>query len=302
MIYLKMTSTKLMKITFIAFLALCLFSTKSFAQKQERQVLIYNVALGGITSGIGAAINKKKENKLLPTFFRGFKYGCVGGLFLYGGKKISYQINRQNNLALGWPSKIIHSYGSTIIENASKNEKDIFSKLSFPIGFVRFNFSIQKRLKCNVQLQPTSLASFFVNTAYWEFKPKESLLIGTPVFMSNSNYVVNNRGGGYALTNTFTYSDQYTSQSYEIFAHEHIHILQGREYLVMNTWFKNPTNDVLNKMNNNTKKILKHLYLDVPYNYLFYSMLYKNPPCYFKNYFEFEAKRFATNDFAKRCD
>jgi hypothetical protein len=297
-----MISTKLMKITFIAFLALSLFSTKSFAQKQERQVLIYNVALGGITSGIGAAINKKKDDKLLATFFRGFKYGCVGGLFLYGGKKISYQINRQNNLAWGWPSKLVHSYGSSIIESASLNEKNVFSKLSFPVGFARFNLLFNKKIKCNVQIQPGALASFVVNSAYWQFKPKESLLIGTPIFMSNSNYIVNGSGGGKALINTFTYSDLYTSKSYEIFAHEHIHLLKEREYLVMNNWFKNPTNKVLNKMNDNTKKIVKHLYLDVPYNYLFYSILYKDPPCYFKNYFEFEAKRFATNDFVKRCD
>jgi hypothetical protein len=291
-----------MRISFTAIVALFLFSIKSIAQNQERHVLVYNIALGGITSGIGAALNKKKEDKFLPTFFRGLKYGCIGGLFLYGGKKINYQINRQNNLAWGWPSKIVHSYGATIIEQASKNEKDIFTKLSFPVGFVRFNLSFSKKIKCNIQLQPGALASFMVNAAYWKFKPKESLLIGTPIFMSNSDYIVNGSGGGKALINTFTYSELYTSKSYEIFAHEHVHLLQEREYLVMNNWVKNPTNNVLNKMNNNTKTILKHLYLDIPYNYLFYSILYKNPPCYFKNYFEFEAKRFATNDFVKRCD
>lgn len=273
-----------------------------FAQKQERQVLVYNVALGGITSGIGAIINKKKEDKLFPTFLRGFKYGSVGGLFLYGGKKLTYQINGQNNLAWGWPSKLVHSYGATIIEQASKNEKDIFKKLSFPVGFARFNLSFNKKVKCNVQLQPGALACFIVNSAYWEFKTKESLLIGTPIFMSNSNFIVNGSGGGKALINTFTYSDIYTNKSYEIFAHEHLHILQEREYLVMNTWFNRPQNNLLDKMNNNTKKAFKHLYLDIPYNYLFYAMLYKNPPCYFKNYFEFEAKRFATNSFVLGCE
>jgi hypothetical protein len=291
-----------MRIGVITILALYFFSTKSFAQYQERQIFVYNIALGGITSGIGAAINKKKDDKVLPTFFRGFKYGCIGGLFLYGGKKISYQINRQNNLAWGWPSKLVHSYGASIIESASLNEKNVFSKLSFPVGFVRFNLTFSKKVQSSVQLQPGALASFIVNAAYREFKPKKSLLIGTPIFMSNSDYIVNGSGGGKALINTFTYSELFTSNSYEIFAHEHLHLLQEREYLVMNNWVKNPTNKVLNKMNNNTKKILKHLYLDIPYNYLFYSILYEDPPCYFKNYFEFEAKRFATNDFVKRCD
>jgi hypothetical protein len=290
-----------MRIAIIAVVALSLFPIKSFAQNQERHVFIYNVTLGGITSGIGAAINKKKEDKLLSTFFRGFKYGCVGGLFLYGGKKLSYEINRQNNLAWGWSSKLVHSYGSTIIESAALNEKHVFSKLSFPVGFVRFNIQYNRKVKCNVQLQPGALASFIANSEYWQFKPKESLLIGTPIFMSNSDYIINGSGGGKALINTFTYSEIFTSKSYEIFAHEHLHLLQEREYLVMNNWVKKPTNKVLEKMNNNTKKIFNHLYLDIPYNYLFYSILYKNPPCYFKNYFEFEAKRFATNDFVQRC-
>jgi hypothetical protein len=145
--FLKKKLTKLMRITFIAFFATFLFSTKSVAQYQERQIFVYNIALGGITSGIGAAINKKKEDKFLPVFFRGFKYGCVGGLFLYGGKKISYQINRQNNLAWGWPSKLVHSYGASIIESAALNEKHVFSKLSFPIGFVRFNIQFNIKVK-----------------------------------------------------------------------------------------------------------------------------------------------------------
>jgi hypothetical protein len=76
-----------MRKALITILALFLFSTKSFAQYQERQVFVYNIALGGITSGIGATINKKKEDKILPTFFRGFKYGCIGGFFLMEAKK-----------------------------------------------------------------------------------------------------------------------------------------------------------------------------------------------------------------------
>ena len=42
-----------MKFFFIMFL---LLSLKLQAQHQERQVLVYNIALGGITTGIGAVI------------------------------------------------------------------------------------------------------------------------------------------------------------------------------------------------------------------------------------------------------
>lgn len=286
------------KTIFLIFSVLFSFSVKLFAQ-QETQVLVYNVALGGVTSGIGAAINKKKTDKFFPTFWRGFKYGCIGGSFLYGGKKLSYLINKQNNLAWGWPSKLVHSYGSTIMETASKNEKDVFSKLSFPVGFIRMNFSFKKDIKFNAQLQPGSLASFVVNASYGKFKSRESLLIGTPVFSSDSYFIQNREG--FAIINTFTYSEFLTTKKYEIIAHEHIHILQEREYLVMNTWFKKPLDKQLGKLNKSSEKLARLVYLDIPYNYGFYTLLKQKPNCYFKNHFEFEAKRFATNQFVQKC-
>lgn len=276
------------------------FFSKINAQHQERQVIIYNIALGGITTGIGAAINKQKSEKVFPAFFRGFKSGCIGGAFLYGGKKMSYLINKQDNLIWGWPSKLVHSYGASIMENAAKNDKNPFSKLSFPVGFLRFNFSFDEKIKTNVQLQPGSLACFIVNASYWKFKPKESLLIGTPVFTSNSNYILN-KGGGWAIINTFTYSELFNNEKYKVIAHEHIHILQEREYLVINNWFNKPKNKIVNNMNPISKKILDHIYLDIPYNYFFYTLMKQKQNCYYKNYFEFEAERFATNKYVQKC-
>ena len=256
--------------------------------------------MGGITTGIGAAINKQKTEKVLPAFFRGFKTGCVGGAFLYGGKKITYLINKQDNLIWGWPSKLVHSYGASIMESAAKNDKNPFSKLSFPVGFLRVNFSFNKKIKTNVQLQPGSLACFIVNASYWKFKATESLLIGTPVFVSNSPFILN-KGGGTAIINTFTYSELFTAENNKIIAHEHLHILQEREFLVINDWFNKPKNRMVDKMSPATKKITKHLYLDIPYNYFFYVMMQQKPNCYFKNYFEFEAERFATNKYVQKC-
>ena len=287
------------KWVFAVIVLVCISFLNVKSQNQEREVIMYNIALGGITTGIGAAINKQKSEKIFPAFFRGFKIGCVGGAFLYGGKKITYLINKQDNLIWGWPSKLVHSYGASIMESAARNDENPFSKLSFPVGFLRLNFSFDKKIKSNIQLQPGSLACFVVNASYWKFKPKESLLIGTPVFVSNSNYILN-KGGGWAIINTFTYSELF-AEKYKIIAHEHLHILQEREYLVINDWFNKPKNNVVNKMNQSTKKIVGHIYLDIPYNYLFYTLLKQKPNCYYKNYFEFEAERFATNKYVQKC-
>ena len=61
-----------------------------FAQHQEQTVFFYNVAFGGITSGIGAIINKPKEVNWKKAFLKGFWQGDIGGLLNYTGKKTLY--------------------------------------------------------------------------------------------------------------------------------------------------------------------------------------------------------------------
>ena len=78
---------------------------KTIGQTQEAFLAVYNVGFGGITSGVGAMINKKKDNKLFTTFWTGFKRGCIGGGITYLGKKISYQINNNSQAIWAWPSQ-----------------------------------------------------------------------------------------------------------------------------------------------------------------------------------------------------
>ncbi len=54
------------------FLSMIFFTTSSYSQNQERTVLLYNIGLGGITSGIGGIINKPKEISWEKAFIKAF--------------------------------------------------------------------------------------------------------------------------------------------------------------------------------------------------------------------------------------
>lgn len=108
-----------MKIVLLIFL---ISSSTCFAQQQERTVLIYNVGFGGVTSGIGALINKPKGSNWKKTFVKTFWQGSIGGLLNYSSKKTLYLNNQYQNNNFSWPSKILHSAATSIMENAALNE------------------------------------------------------------------------------------------------------------------------------------------------------------------------------------
>src|SRR5450759_715600 len=177
------------------------FQTKIFGQRARQEVglAIYNCGFGGVTSGIGAVINKKKNEKILKIFWRGFKYGSLGGFINYTGKKITHLISFSkdsfldvnNNAALlwGWPAKIIHGVGSSIMENAAANKAKIFSDYNIPIGFINLSISIKKHISVTPQLMPNSFIGFITNTikSGSRLKFKESVLLGTPYFIVDDN-------------------------------------------------------------------------------------------------------------------
>ncbi len=48
------------------------------AQDTDTEMALYNIGLGGIVGGIGASLNKKKEESFGKTFLAGFLKGGIG--------------------------------------------------------------------------------------------------------------------------------------------------------------------------------------------------------------------------------
>ena len=78
-------------------------------------------------------------------------------------------------------------------------------------------------------------------------------------------------------------------------------LFQHREYLTLNTWIQ----PLLDKWIDRTpwvNTLNRFIYPDIPYFGLLYELEGRHDSrCYFKNFYEFEAQRFATRSFVKIC-
>jgi hypothetical protein len=280
-----------MKLKLPIFVYCCLLPGLLIAQ-QERQLFIYNVGFGSLTSGIGAVINKSKGTDWKHAFLKGCWQGGIGGALSFAGKKAAYLITKNQNLLYGWPSKLLHAAGTSIIENAALNEP-FLQNWNIDYGPIRFDFSINGQSRPKIRLLPYGLYAIIVASRNAYFDPGTTLLTGNVSFYSRSEYV-QVRGGsfkGVSYGRSFVYADRIV-QSYVI-PHELIHIYQFREYQVFNTWFKPLTHKVTNKT---IRKIFdRYVFADIPFFSGFYLLEYSKTYNYFRNFYEFEAERFASN-------
>ncbi|HEX6192046.1 MAG TPA: hypothetical protein VFZ42_06765 [Chitinophagaceae bacterium] len=274
---------------------------QGYSQNQELKVGAYNIGLGAVIGGVGSLINKEKKEKPLYALWRGVKYGALGGTGMYLGKKLSYQVNNSNSLAFAWPSKILHNAGASIVENASAHSKNIFGKWNFSIGFVRLSVETKDRWKLQGRIMPASFATFVIGCFNERFLAKESIQYGTPVFSFSSTSPRATSTIATTLSNTVYVVDTLNTTKFKIYAHEHIHVLQQREYVNINTWFGPLYNQPSVKNNKFVSTLSKYIYPDVPYNYAVYGIMYRKGICYFNNFHEFEAEYFATHRDVFRC-
>ena len=66
--------------------------------QQKRNFILANIGINGLAGGIGAAFNKKPDEKFFKVMAKGFGQGCLGGGFNALGKEITYQINVKENI------------------------------------------------------------------------------------------------------------------------------------------------------------------------------------------------------------
>ena len=307
--------------------------SQSDKDRQEATMFVYNCGFGGITAGVGAVINKRKQEHILPTFWRGFKYGALGGLINYGSKRIDYLItkytdypyicpntNTSNDAALlwAWPVRIVHSVGTSIIENAAANKPNVFQDYNMPIGFVNLSVSIKNKIVVKPQLMPFSFGTFLsvlfnlttLNNSSClneksTFKLKESLLLGTPYFSVNSlpinsnvNYNRANYNGGLNVYGTILADSYYDNSNFagHIKAHELIHSLQDEDYLVFNQYLNKPYNRIIHRNKKVIKVLERYIHPDIPYFDAFYITMPKGED-EFTNFYEREAEHFSTNRY-----
>jgi hypothetical protein len=300
--------------TTILFIILSTLNLSVFSQKEDIKYASFNIISSGIASGTIACFHKPKNQSLRKTFINSFWKGCLGGTINFSSKKLLKESIYKNSYGFVWPSKILNSIGSSIIDNGSKNEK-IFSSISMEIFFT--NLKYDGKLHC--QIDPFTLSSAIVSTFSKNitFNPQISIATGSIVFdkIEDDKIRIDNYGiyfegvSGKNYGNTLYRAvisdkmknflkDFFTLQTREDFSiifkeiqkverkttiHELIHTFQYTEYYY-------DSNLHISKISLKYSKYLNNLYLNPNFGIIYLSF---NVFGYNNNYFEEEANYFS---------
>jgi hypothetical protein len=281
------------KLLLFIFIIPCLGHAQT--QRQERTMLLYNIGFGGFSSGVGAVLNKPKGKDWKKYFLKGFWQGSIGGLLNYSGKKTLYLVNQKQQPAYAWPAKILHAAGNSIMENAALNEP-FLQNWQIEIDPVRFDFSLRGKKPFRARFLPVTIYSVAAAARDSRLDLPTTLLTGNIAFKAKGDWIRVRRGyfTGMSFGRAFAYVN--SAEKYEIIAHELVHQMQYREYQIANTWLI-PYTHLLH-----SKKLEhifhKYIYADVPYFLGFYVLEgFHDPFHYYRNFYELEAERFATNQY-----
>lgn len=282
------------------FLLFLFFYEPVKTQNIEAKIIAYNVLAGGLSGGIGAAINKKKDQKWHKAFVKGFIIGLGGGTISYSGKKLNALVAQKQNLAYCWLSRAIFSAGNSIVENAAAN-RNFWSQWHYDVGFVRIEFKTGPFI-LTPRFMPSTFGGIAFMAANGNFDYKSTLRSGTLTFRTDNFWFVTNLTAS-TLSNGFliTSSLDHGKVFYDTYAHEMIHVFQFQEFSGCNYFF-NPLSDKWKFKSTAFKKISKWVYGDLNYelmsvNYLFIQRGYKDK-FYCKNYLENEAEFLSTGRHA----
>lgn len=281
-------------------IAVCLF-TLSFSEtkalNQPQQLFVYNIGFNAITGGIGAIINKKSREKVGKTFLNGLIKGSAGGLLIYSAKKMETLVYNKNNTWYGLPANLIHSAGTSIVENAALNRPANF-RYNFTFGPLRLQLFLRDSIRLNARIMPYSTFAVIQGIHYGRsLDLKRTLSTGEIVFSHPTKTVFTEDGqyyNGYSLGGSVVLSKDVFKINNGVMAHEQIHQFQYREYMNLNTWL-NPMYQEI-KGRKLPKFLSKYIYADIPWFNLFYvSEGYHSYDSYYKNFYEFEAQRLSVN-------
>lgn len=268
------------KIFFVLLVVLIALPQKAKSQSNNTEAAIYNIGLGGFFGGIGAIINKKKHEKPLKVFLKGFWQGSVGGYLVYESKQMIYDFSKSENYTYAWGSKLLNAAGTSIIQNASSN-RDFGDRWYLNIGFNRIEISTKNKFKVKYKVMPIALYGTIISASQGTFDFNRSLKTGTFIFNSKAN-------DNTAIT--YVNSILMKSNDVKLLAHEIIHVLQYEDFITLNS-FTNRLNEKLNNKYPVVRKLNKWIYFDTHALILrgMYVLENQNNKCYFDNFFEQEA-------------
>jgi hypothetical protein len=280
---------------YVWLLLLTVFSfSELHTQNIEAKVIAYNAIAGGLSGGIGAIINKKKDQKWHRAFVKGFVVGLGGGAIAYSGKKLNTLIAKNQNLGYAWVSRAVFSAGNSIVENAAAN-RDFWSQWHYDIGFIRLEIKTNGPFSVVPRFMPSTFGGIvFMAANSRSFDVATSLRSGTLTFRTDRiryapKLVASTASNGFLFVDTLTGGANF----YNTYSHEMIHAFQFQEFSGVNTYF-NPVSEKWKANSPGFNKLSKWVYFDLNYelmlgNYFIIQRGYRGQS-YCRNYLENEAE------------
>lgn len=217
----------------LAFFLLILPHTNE-AQNNDFEAGLFNVGIGSVLGGIGAVINKSPQEKFGKTFLKGIGQGALGGYLVFESKRLVREFAKSGNYGYVWPSKIVNSAGTSIIENAAAN-RDFWTRWHLNIGFNRVELNTKENFKVSYRIMPFALFSTIANAKEGKFNLSKSVKLGTLVFTTNELKMPNgNSANGLAGTNSLVIVNNLNGTATE--AHELIHVYQYESFSGINSF------------------------------------------------------------------
>ncbi len=279
-------------IVFFILFSFCFSEIK--AQNIEAKVISYNVLVGGISAGIGALINKKKDQKWHKVFAKGFIVGMGGGALVYAGKKINIMVAKKQELGYAWVSRAVFSAGNSIVENGAAN-RDFWSQWHYDVGFVRLELKTNGPVSLTPRFMPSTFGGIvFMAVNSNRFDLNTSLRSGSVTFRTNRiryapTLMASTSSNGFLFVDTLNNSQHF----YDTYAHEMVHAFQFQEFSGVNNYFI-PLSDKWKTNSTTFRKISKWIYFDLNYelmlgNYFIVQGGFRGQ-LYCRNYLENEAE------------
>jgi len=228
---------------------------------QRKEFTISNIGINGVIGGIGALINKNKDQKHLKVFLKGFGQGCLGGSAQLLGKELTYFIYSKENLVYAWPAKIVNSIGSSIAQNAVNNI-NFWERWHFNLGFIRFDYHLKEK-NFQARLFPSAIYGAFAVGTQGKFNLKSSLQTGTMIYENDGPVLaLGSPSIGVAMVSSIAIDNNITgSEYYGLMAHEMMHILQYDNMVWINGLLSR-TDKKLTQQHNFYKQASKYIYFD----------------------------------------
>lgn len=234
---------------FFIFALFLLFSSEAKAQKSDLEAGLMNIGLGSVIGGVGAVINKEPEEKLLPALLKGAGSGALGGYLIFESKRLVRLFAENQSYGYVWPSKIIGSAGSSIIENAAGN-RDLWERWHMHIGFNRIELTTGEELKVRYRIMPMALTATIVTATNGDFDWEKSLKTGHFIFTTDQ---ISSEPSEGAITygqvplfsNSILILDNWEGDA--ALAHELVHIYQNESFVGINSFLNEPLKKLIGK-------------------------------------------------------